>query len=95
MPAIVLAREESFGSRREEPEEPKTMRAFASVASLVAVRDSLGGFGCVEGGGEGEFVEGRGEEVGVGVEEADVCGRISCLIGAASVDCWREERISA
>jgi len=49
----------------------------------------------VEGGGEGEFVEGRGEEVGVGVEEADVCGRISCLIGAASVDCWREERISA
>jgi len=75
MPAIVLAREESFGSRREEPEEPKTMRAFARVASLVAVRDSLVGFDCVVVGGEREFVEGCGEEVDVvGVDEADVCG---------------------
>lgn len=75
MPAIVLAWEESFGSRREEPEEPKTMRAFARVASLVAVRDSSAGFVAVVGGGKGEFVEGCGEEVGVvGVDGVGGCG---------------------
>lgn len=65
MPAMVLAREESFGSRREEPEEPKTMRAFASVASFVVVRDSLSGFVAGVGGDE--------DEVGGGVGEAGVC----------------------
>ena len=43
IPAISLAKEESLGSRREEPEEPKTMRAFASVSSLVLEREVAGG----------------------------------------------------
>jgi hypothetical protein len=43
MPAMVLLKEESLGSRREEPEEPKTMRAFARVSFLVLEREVAGG----------------------------------------------------
>lgn len=80
MPAMVLAREESFGSRREEPEEPKTMRAFARVASLVAERDSSAGLVAGDGGdGAG------GEEVGGdGLVVVEGCSRDS------GVGCWRD-----
>ena len=42
IPAIsLLARAiSSLWERREEPEEPKTIRAFASVCSRIASRDS-------------------------------------------------------
>jgi hypothetical protein len=61
-PAISLLREESLGSRREEPEDPKTMRAFARVSAFVAEREEAG-----EGVG--------GEVAGIGgVEEVGVCG---------------------
>ena len=92
MPAMVLAREESFGSRREEPEEPKTMRAFARVASLVAVRDSSLGFVAGVGGGGEDVGVVEGSDVGV-----EVCGEVSGVAcwRAASVGFWREESISA
>lgn len=94
MPAMVLAREESFGSRREEPEEPKTMRAFARVASLVAERDSLLGFVAGVGG------EDEGEDVGVveGFDDGvEVCGGVSRagFWGDAAVGVRREDSISA
>lgn len=54
MPNISLAKEESLGSRREEPEEPKTIRAFARVSSLVLEREVAGGgVGVVEAEGCG------------------------------------------